>query len=75
MPVAVGAARTAANQVAWQGTSGSETPHVAGKSVYGPGVGLIHHTSEAQSAAPADAAPSSGTQTTVQRQVLLEWSK
>ncbi len=74
MPVAVGAAQTAASQVAWQGTGGSETPHVAGKSVYGPGVGLIHHTSEAQSA-PADVAPASGTQTTAQRQVLLEWSK
>ncbi len=63
--------------------SSEPSPAPAGRSVYGSGVGLIHHTSEAQSYSaerPQDRADSaapdqSGSDANQQRRVLLQWGR
>lgn len=76
--------------VAWRtadqsaANSSEPSPAPAGRSVYGSGVGLIHHTSEAQSYSAErpqdrpDAAASpaqSSADSNAQRRVLLEWGR
>jgi hypothetical protein len=72
---------------AWRGAdqsaANSDEPISAasGKSVYGNGVGLIHHSSEAQSYSAelppmeANESPRGSATPDAQRQVILEWNR
>lgn len=72
---------------AWRGADQSAAnsdepiPAASGKSVYGNGVGLIHHSSEAQSYSaelppmPVDESPRGGVTPDAQRKVILEWNR
>jgi hypothetical protein len=89
-PVVIATNRAVASpsaEGAWRGTdqssANSSDPALAasGKSVYGNGVGLIHHSSEAQSYSAelppmqSEEPPSGIVTPDAQRQVILEWKR